>query len=157
MKITDLLPDAKQWEALQGVEKDLVHNRRTSRTGAIIAIAAIIVQAIAAIQGPYLANLGQFLANLISGNWDQLFGEGGLDLYEAIGLSVVVAGVLIYAGYGWISFFFKESEEPFRYTFWIDKIELLNGTGQTGDDSEDSPFKGIDRIDLLHHDVKERV
>ena len=83
MKITDLLPDTKQWEALQGVEKDLVHNRRTSRTGAIIAIAAIIVQAIAAIQGPYLANLGQFLANLISGNWDQLFGEGGLDLYEA--------------------------------------------------------------------------
>lgn len=155
MTISDLIPSTAQLKALQGVEKDLVQNRRNSLIGALIALVAVIVQVVAAIQGPWLGNLGQFLANFFTGNWSQLFGDGGLSAYEAIGLSVVVAGVVVYAGYGYLAFFFKESEEPFRYTFWIDAIEMLN------EDASDPPsppaLKDLDRLDLLHHDVKERL
>jgi tetratricopeptide (TPR) repeat protein len=157
VRIANFLPTAGQIEALQGIEKDLVRNRRASRLGAAVALFAFIVQTIVAAQGPYLANLGQFLANLFAGNWDQLFGDDGLDVYEAIGLSVVVTGVMVFAGYRWITFFFNESEEPFRYTFWIEKLEILETEQQFGDRGKGKPFAEMERLDLLHHDVKERL
>src|SRR6185503_19756275 len=71
---------------------------------------------------------------------------------ELIGLLVLVVGFGTYFAFRWTNFLLKESEEPFRYTFWITPFARVMKT-------PDSRFtlEGEDRFQLLDHDLMERL
>lgn len=115
--------------------------------GAAVAIAGAIVQAIAlASNGNFIENLGAFVTDLLKGRFDQL------PLNELVGLLILVIGFGTFFTIRYTSFLVKESQEPFRYTFWIEPFRLVTETPD-----KRISLAGLDRFHLLHHDLRERI
>jgi tetratricopeptide (TPR) repeat protein len=154
MKIADVLPIAQQLKLVQGVENELLRRKITGAFGAIVALGAAIFQIVAlAVEKDYLQNIGSFFINLAHGRFDALLGGAeGLSVQELLGLLVIVAGFGTYFAFRWTNFLLKESEEPFRYTFWIKPFLRVEKTPDTR-----FTLEGEDRFQLLDHDLMERL
>src|ERR687896_2615699 len=121
MKLPDFFPTTEQLKLVQGVENELLQRKRRGALGALIALAAAIIQIVAlALEKDYLGNVGTFFINLAHGRFNVLLGgPEGLSLQELIGLLVIATGIGTYLVFRWTNFLLEETEEPFRYTFWV--------------------------------------
>jgi hypothetical protein len=147
MTLQDLVPTASL-ELVQGVERQLLQRRRTGAIGGWIALAAALFQILsAAIKSDYLKNLGSFFKNLFTRRFDELLGPDGLSIYELTGMLILLIGFGIYFLFRRTSFLLKESEEAFRYTFWIDRFQAVEGTP-----GPRFVLANEDQLRLLHHD-----
>ncbi len=151
MNPRDLIPKIDQIKFVRGVESDLLQRRRKGMLGAVIAMVAAVSQvALAAQQTNYAQNLGDALTALFKGDFANVFSS--VSGPQLIGILIIVAGTLIYLTYRWTSVLLQESKEPFQYTFWIDPFELVKGTP-----SKRFALEADDRLQLLHHDLMERL
>jgi tetratricopeptide (TPR) repeat protein len=151
MRLRDIVPPADVLKLAQGVEATLVRRKRAGSVAAVAALAWAIVQVLLAAQTPYLDNVGSFVGNLLSGEWRALFGEKGIKASELIGMAVLGAGFGTYFLLNWTSFLLKETEEPFRYTFWIEPFAAAG-----------APESGVaqaraGQMPLLHRDLIEKL
>jgi tetratricopeptide (TPR) repeat protein len=154
MKLRDLIPGEDQMKMVQGIESNLLQRRRMSTIGGLIGLGAALLQfTIALLEEDYFKDLTTFLGNVLTGKWSELSGTlTGITFAEVIGISVLVAGFGTYIVLRRTKFFMKESEEPFRYTFWIKPFTAV----------EDTPgnrftLREDDRLVLLHYDLMEKL
>jgi tetratricopeptide (TPR) repeat protein len=154
MKLPDFFPTAEQLKLVQGVENELLQRKRRGALGALIALAAAIFQIVAlAVEKDHLRNIGTFFINLAHGRFDLLLGgPEGLSLQELIGLLVIATGIGTYLVFRWTNFLLQESEEPFRYTFWVKPFLRVEKTPESR-----FTLEGEDRFQLLDHDLMERL
>lgn len=153
MNPRDLIPTTEQLKLVRGVEADLLQRRRKGALGAVVAIVAAVSQVVlAALQTNYAANLGQAVKALSEKDFSKAFGPDGLTGPQVVGIFIIVAGALIYFTYRWTSLLLQESKEPFQYTFWIEPFELVKGTP-----NKRFALEADDRLELLHHDLMERL
>jgi tetratricopeptide (TPR) repeat protein len=162
MKLRDIIPSGEQLELLRGVEENLLRRKRRSALSGIIALIVAILQIlIAAFKDDYLTKLGEFFQNLLQWRFTQLLSPEGF----AVAVLVVSAGS--YFLFRWTSFLLKESEEPFRYTFWIEPFQIVGemkppaesaAVEQADSAGKRFAFKNLDRVThLLHHDLMEMM
>jgi len=152
MKLTDIIPSKDLLSLAQGVEADLVKRKRTGLISAIVTLAWAVIQILLAAQTSYFGNIGTFFTNLVAGDWGKLFGPGGIKYSEFVGLLVLAAGFGTYFLLNWTSFLLKETEEPFRYSFWIEPFTLVGGPEKN---SLTLVYEG--QMPLLHRDLMERL
>jgi tetratricopeptide (TPR) repeat protein len=141
------LPSSEQLRGLQGVERDLLRRRRQSVLGLGVAFVGVLYQAVL-----LLASRKQYLTSVVelAHQWRNLYKTP-----EGISLLVIVAGIAIYLLIRYTAFLQRESEEPFRYTFWIEPFECVeNKNGKTEERYKLAPD---DVSRLLHHDLVERL
>jgi len=124
MKLSGIIPSDEQLKLIQGVEGELLRRKRTGRISGIIALAVAVLQVmLVAIEKDYITNIGNFFNNLIHFRFDGLIGPDGIPIPQLTGMLVLAASVGTYFLFRWTNFMLKESEEPFRYTFWIKPFE----------------------------------
>ena len=158
MELRDIIPSAEQLELIRGVEENLLRRKRRGAIGGIVALIVAALQIlIAALKDDYIKNIGEFFQNLLQLRFAELASPEGF----AVVVVVVSAGA--YLLFRWTSFLLKESEEPFRYTFWIEPFEIVGPAESASGEQVDSEgqrfvFKNIDRLShLLHHDLMEMM
>jgi tetratricopeptide (TPR) repeat protein len=147
--LADLFPSEEQLSFMQGIESQLLRRKRRGTFGGIAALGGAIIQILllAFMQETYIDNVTSFFRNLMGFEWGNL-----LTNPEFIGILVLVIGLVTYIIFRWTSFLLKESEEPFRYTFWIKPFTPVAGSsGNTFKITEGNWFN------LLHHDLMERL
>ena len=121
--------------------------------GAIVGIAAAVLQVVLAVtKDGYIQNIGKLFDKVLSRDFTGLIGPNGVPASAVIGMAVLVVGIGIYFTFRWTSILAKESKEPFQYTFWIEPFKQVSGT--PGDRFS---LASSDRLNLLHHDLMERL
>jgi tetratricopeptide (TPR) repeat protein len=154
---TRLLPA----DLVQGVERKLRQNRSQGKLGALVATGGLLLQLVTdwASDKPYLENLPEYLQNfggflhvLFTGQWNML---GQYTLIPGLtGFLLASLGLLAYVYYAGKYYLRAASEEPFRYTIWIDPFKPV-----TAPDSNDAAAVQIhgEVAQFLHHDLMERL
>ncbi len=176
MKLRDLIPGFDQLKGVQGVEAHLRRRRQIGNQGGIVvmmlgALLQLWIFLFGEISGDqvlgYLSALAEFTHKKIIGEPTGMY----VPAYEMI---AAMSGIfIILAGFGFIflvrhtRLLVKESEEPFRYTFWIDKFTPVEGLDSANDpvrqdqpannDHPEPEFVRTWHFHLLHHDLKERL
>ncbi len=159
--ITKLLPLTEQLISPGGVEGKLSQQRFRKRIGLIFAATGAVLQFImASFKGldslknfpTYLANFIDFVSLFLHGNW-----SSALRQYEIVvdlsGIFILFIGLSIYLFFSIRSSLKEYSEEPFKYTFWVEPFKHVEDTGNTKIKIEPQ-----DRFHhLLHHDLMERL
>ena len=167
MKLKDLIPTSEQLEFVQGIEKKLLQRKRTGViVGGVVSIAGGIIQILINTVGgfelsktvEYLGNFIIFISYVFVGKWDKL--KDYQPSYELAGIFILGLGLLVYFLLKRTSFLLKESEEPFRYTFWVEPFKRVKKDSDKPFEieSHDRFHEGDERIkNLLHHDLAERL
>jgi tetratricopeptide (TPR) repeat protein len=148
MNPRDLIPTADQIKAVQGIEADLLQRRRKGKIGLLVGVAGALLQVVIAVAAKenLITNLGNLLVGLRQFHWSQLAAP------QAIGIYAIFLGFGAYFILRRTSFLAKESQEPFQYTFWIEKFEDASPTA-----TQPQAREADKRISLLHHDLMERL
>lgn len=146
MKLKDLVPNDAQIKLVQGVESELLSRQRTGALAGMVGALALVVQVIAALpeDSSYLDNIGELVLHPLA------YLRNPANLPELVGVVVVVLALAIYVLARRTGFLFRQSTEPFRYTFWIDVFQPAVDPG------EDDPDTHA-RLQMLHHDLMERL
>jgi FHIPEP family len=121
VKFPSILPPPDLLQQISGIEQGLQQQRRLSRVGRFAVLAAVI-QAMAVI-----INSG-FWDTFTEANWhDLFFGQGNqpglLDKWPFL-LALAIALLAVFF-LGWMRFWLKESQAPFRYTFEVDEFHAI--------------------------------
>src|ERR1035438_1299745 len=140
MKLTDLIPSKETVEGIRGIEQQLESRRYTGRWSLLVAIASGVLQIGLLLGIPVLKTIAP-----------------NLSIPRFLPVSIVaVAAVVFIAAIFWVllsytGFLFKQSKEPFRYTFSINKFSVASTPGDR--------FKvdQIDQLKLLRYDLTERL
>ena len=78
---------------------------------------------------------------IISFQWDLL--PNYQLAYDVIGIYIIILGIVIYYLYRHTSFLLKKSEEPFQYTFWIERFIRA--------EDKEANKEAITEDDQIHH------
>jgi hypothetical protein len=134
MKLTDFIPSKETVEGLRGVEQQLESRRYTGRWSLLVAIASGVLQ-IAILLGILALKA---IAPKLSIPW-------------FLPLCMVFVAAIVWVLATYTGFLFKQSKEPFRYTFSINKFSVASTPGDR--------FKvdQIDQLKLLRYDLTERL
>jgi type III secretory pathway component EscV len=169
VKLKELIPTADQLKLVQGIEKQLLQRKSNG----------IIISGILALSGAGI----QILIDIISNKFHikdifisiinffkylHLVSKGSaaaknyVPVYELAGIFLLAAGIGIYLLFKKTRFLIKESEEPFRYTFWIEPFVPAKKDNDKKQpfsiDCDDSFYPDDTKLsDLLHHDLMERL
>ncbi len=165
--IKDVLSSIEQLKLIKGIEGNLLKRRRrglilTSVT-ILIGIAKVIseitsqneaVQVYFSRVTDYTWNAFQFFLLYA----DYLF-AGGINpaanysiAYDVLGIYLIILGILIYYLNRYTSLLFKETEDPFQYTFWIDRFV------RTEDREENKDITCNDDIhNMLNQDLMDMI
>ena len=145
-----------QFTLVQGIEKKLRSRRKSERNSVYFAIAILLSGLLSQFTGgdlftyAYYRNLGNFIGLLLRdpdaaiANYDPVI--------ELIVFWTILLLPLLYFIFVRSRFLSQESEEPFRYTFCVSRFEEVTGTPD-----KRYTLNGIDRFNLLHHDLMERL
>lgn len=144
MNWKDLL-SGKDLDLVTGVENTLRARRRAGTV--TIVVTAVLQVALLVGNSQYLQKVANFLGRLIIGPRHNLL--GGLQLYELIGILILILGVAVFVLTRWSRVLLKETGEPFRYTFWIDAFRPISGN--------DSSALKLAGFDILQYDLRERL
>jgi len=143
MKLTDLIPSSVAAAGFQGIEQQLRSRRYTSRWGLIVAVVSVVVQIALAYHLP----------------WPPLPKSSSFEdlrlflLSPAVALScIAIVAVFICVLARYTGFLFRQSKEPFRYTFFIKEFSPIASTP-----SERFPVARPDQLKLLRYDLTERL
>jgi tetratricopeptide (TPR) repeat protein len=144
MNWKDLLP-GKDLDLVTGVENTLRSRRRAS---SLVIVLTVLIQVVFLIgNSQYLQKVASFLGKLVVGPRTDL--TTGLQLYELIGIAILILGITIFSLARWSRVLLKGTGEPFRYTFWIDTFRPVK--------SENTSAPGIAGLDRLQYDIRERL
>ncbi|MGA8028068.1 MAG: hypothetical protein WB992_13070, partial [Bryobacteraceae bacterium] len=148
MQLSDLLPTSEQLGAVQGIEKSLLERRRNGKLwGSALAIATAVLQ-VGLLLSHWVklpeAKKGQPL------DWHAFLAI--LRGPEGIVVCLLLAAAAVYFTFRYTGLLFKESKEPFRYTFCIEPFTRIAGT--PGDRFS---LSQEDLLKLLHYDLMERL
>ncbi len=139
MKLTDLLPSSDAATGFRSIEQQLQSRRFKSRRGFILAVVSSVVQVVVLVLSVYIPifsppkDIRTFLTSLAA-----------IPAYFAI----VAALFGLFAGY--TAFLFKQSREPFHYTFCVKEFSPIPG--------ERFPVAQADQLlKLLRSDLTERL
>ncbi|OGW13988.1 MAG: hypothetical protein A3G93_07605 [Nitrospinae bacterium RIFCSPLOWO2_12_FULL_45_22] len=148
MKLSHFFPTSEQLKLIQGVEGELLKRKRLGKLGGIAAFAGALLQLLIIVWDKQIPieSIIDFFRDFIFLRWGELFS------YEFSGMLLLFAGAGSYLLLKWTGFLIKESEEPFRYTFWIEPFEAVKETPGAR-----FTIKEDDRFHLLHHDLMERL
>ncbi len=159
MELSNLLSKVfsnDQYTLVQGIEKKLRSRKKNERNSIYFAIVILLSGVLSQFAGAdlfryeYYRNFASFIGLLVTNpgaaitNYDPVI--------EPIVFWIVVLSPLFYFMLVRSRFLSKESEEPFRYTFCVSRFEEVKGTPDTR-----YTLNGIDRFNLLHHDLMERL
>ena len=152
MKLLDLVPKKETLEALQGVEARLLRRRQSSFIGLLLAVIGATVQTVSILASntSLLDTLNKLLNALLTHPRsipEMLFSR------EALGILFLLLGLGIYFTLRRTGLFMKEANEPFRYTFSIDKFKTIEGTST----ADGFCLNDLGRLNLLQYDVRERL
>ena len=168
MKLKDLFPIVDQFEYIQGIEGKLRRRRRNGQLATIATIAVGIVQVLREVSREneailaYLSRVAehtlytiQYLFHhlwlLINKQWES--SQPYRIDYNVLGFYIIAFGILIYFFNRHTAFLFKMSEEPFQYTFWINRFNRAEDR-----EENQASIKADDRIHhLLHHDLMDML
>ena len=152
MALLDLLPKKETREALQGIEATLSKRRQTSAAGLVVAIAGAVIQSVALLSSntSFIDTFNKLIHSLLSEPQSFL---AMLLSREALGMLLLVVGSAIYFILRRTSLFMRDANEPFRYTFSIDKFKTVENAPSDGGFSLNDSGK----LNLLHYDVRERL
>ena len=160
MKLNDLIPELGKLNLIEGVERRLLQGKYSRNISLITAVAGIIIQILTDLfsDEKYISELPGYFVNfiecagyLLRGRWE------AVKQYQFVpgltGFLIVAAGFVICFFILLRNLLVKYSEEPFRYTFWIEPFKHVQ-------DKEGETFK-IEKEDrfhfLLHHDLMEKL
>jgi hypothetical protein len=134
MKLTDFIPSKETMEGFRGVEQQLESRRYTGRWSLVVAIASGILQIALLLGIPALKTLAP-----------------NLRIPWFLPSSIVFVAAIVWVLLSYTGFLFKQSKEPFRYTFSINKFSVASTPGDR--------FKvdQIDQLELLRYDLTERL
>jgi tetratricopeptide (TPR) repeat protein len=144
MNLKDLL-SGKDLDLVTGVENTLRSRRRAGSV--VIGLTALLQVAFLVGNSQYLQKVADFLGRLVVGPRDNL--TAGMQLYELIGVSILILGITVFALVRWSRVLLKETGEPFRYTFWIEGFRAVP--------TEDAKAVKVDLFHLLQYDLRERL
>jgi tetratricopeptide (TPR) repeat protein len=144
MNWKDLIP-GKDLDLVTGVENTLRSRRRAGSV--VIVLTALLQVAFLIGNSQYLQKVANFLGRLVIGPRENL--TAGMQLYELIGVSILILGITIFALARWSRVLFKETGEPFRYTFWIEAFRPVP--------TDDASAPKVAPFDLLQYDLRERL
>ncbi len=142
---------------IQGIEKKLRSRRRRERNGIYLSVAALIFGVVGQLAGAevfkwdHVINFWDFIILVVKGYW--IVASLYSPVWEPLIIVVIWISLLFYFLITRNSFLQVESEEPFRYTFWVNPFIQV----------ADTPPKDLftldrcDRLKLLHHDLMERL
>jgi type III secretory pathway component EscV/tetratricopeptide (TPR) repeat protein len=162
MKLSDLIPTTEQLKQIQGVEKQLLQHKRTGIISSLsLAGLGAVLQIVQWISKEYdIRDVGISFWNfykIILGKADAQYFQPD---FGVMGLLIILLSIILYFIFKRTKLLLKESEEPFRYTFWIEPFKRAK-------EKEDKPFsiESGDRFhrddkrlrNLLHHDLMERL
>ena len=154
------MPVLGKLNLIEGVERRLLHGKYIRSISLITTVAGLIVQILTDLfsDEKHIRELPGYLVNFVECAGYLLHGR--LDLvkqYQFVpgltGVLILVAGLLAYFLILVRSLLVKYSEEPFRYTFWVEPFKHVQ-------DSEEEKFRiePEDRFHfLLHHDLMEKL
>jgi type III secretory pathway component EscV/predicted Zn-dependent protease len=167
MKLKELIPTSEQLKLVQGIEKKLL--RRKSKgiiVSSIIALSGGLVQVLIEITAKkhHVTEIFQYVVNY----FEYLFYVFTFNpavkkfapVYELAGIFILGVGIAVYLLFKKTRFLLKESEEPFRYTFWIEPFKPAKKEPEKGFAVGcDDDFHAADSklSCLLHHDLMERL
>jgi tetratricopeptide (TPR) repeat protein len=135
MKLSDLTLSPDALAGLQGIEQRLQTRRYRSRWSLLIAALSVVAQLVLLLRGTFKIE-----------TLDDLFSR------KAILLWLAVAAALIWLTARYTGFLFKQSRDPFRYTFSIDEFTAVASTpGNRFSVAQD------DQLKLLRNDLAERL
>jgi hypothetical protein len=149
MKIKDIFPSEEQIHQFQSIESTLLKRRAKGKIAGWGALFSALIQIIILLQGDFLDKI----KNLTS--LQELISNKGF-----LPTIFMVTGILFYLLYRRTSILLKETNEPFRYTFFVEKIVAVEKAPiVTGEKVPDDQFvlKNEDRLGLLHHDLTELI
>ena len=160
MKLTDILPGDGQIKLIQGIEERLRRRKRTENVSLTIAVALAILQIIMAkLSGRSFDSIIQSVFNffhfivLSASNYGKAIERYPSPDWELTGFFIVVLSFAFYLLLKRTQFLFRYSEEPFRYTFWIEPFRHVRDT-----EKENYKIGSEDRFHhLIHHDLMERL
>jgi tetratricopeptide (TPR) repeat protein len=160
MKLNDLMPVLGKSNLIEGVERRLLQGRYIRSISLITTVAGLIVQVLTDLFSDekhirelpgYFVNFIECAGHLLRGRWETV------KQYQFVpgltGVLILAAGMAVYLLVLVRSLLVKYSEEPFRYTFWIEPFKHVQ-------DSEGEKFsmEPEDRFHfLLHHDLMEKL
>ncbi len=167
MKLKELIPTSEQIKLAQGIEKQLLERKKA---GIIVsgivtlsgAILQILLTRIEAYQPKDLVKqifcFFQFIWDILSLQWGELHKYE--PSYELAGVFVMAIGLGIYILFKRTKLLLRESEEPFRYTFWVEPFKRVKKESDKpfDIDGRDLFHEGDEKLkNLLHHDLTERL
>jgi tetratricopeptide (TPR) repeat protein len=144
MNWKDLL-SGKDLDLVTGVENTLRSRRRAGSV--VIVLTALLQVALLVGNSQYLQKVAGFMGKLVIGPRDNL--TAGMQVYELIGVSILILGVTVFVLARWSRVLLKETGEPFRYTFWIDAFRPVP--------TDDASAAKVAHFDLLQYDLRERL
>ena len=151
MKLTDFIPGKETLEGFQGIEKQLQSRRYTGKWSLLVAVAAGVVQIVLAYPLKW-----QTLSFPASFTWKDVRPFLTSESVILPCLAIVAACIWVAARY--TSILFKQSNEPFRYTFSISKFGSVSEfSGVASAQGERFPVEQIDQLELLRYDLTERL
>ncbi len=135
MTLTDWIPETKTLDSLQGIEKTLESRRYTGRWSLVIAV---------------VSGLSQIALLVKLGDLSKLAPGLGKFAFLPVLVFFVAAAVWVLARY--TGFLFKQSKEPFRYTFSMKAFANVDSTPGAR-----FTVDRIDQMNLLSFDLTERL
>jgi hypothetical protein len=152
LKLKDLLPSEEDWKRLQNVESALLRRKTVGTAAGLVAIATAALQVVFAVaDAPYFSKLVAILSSVATLHFRELPALG-LDWKKGLTLAILFGSTFLYLLLRRTRVLLKESEEAFRYTFWIEPFTRV-------DNAPEERFKltAEDRFTLLHRDLIERL
>jgi len=156
VKLKDLVLTEDQLTLIQGIEGELRRRRRTSLWGLTLAgLGGVANVLLAVFDDSYWETLQELGAAVWSRDWSSVADALATSEFVLLALFTVSLGAFLVLRL--TRFFVSESEEPFRYTFWIDAYEEEAESAEEPADTA-SRVQGLEPIRrLLHHDLRERI
>ena len=137
---------------VQGIERDLLKYKRKSTIGAIFGGIVVIFGFLSQMLKPILDILDKGIKKEI---FEKFSG------HILIGTILLIIGFIVFWLSKRTSLLYKESEEPFRYSFWIEpfkRIKIDPEDSFIGIKNSDKFHQGDNKfLNLLHHDLMERL
>jgi hypothetical protein len=132
MKLPNLIPPEDLLKQIDGIEDNLQRGRQLGRLGMLGALASAVSVANLVLTSTWFDSLTRF-------HWDQLLQKD----WPLIVTVIALAFFIILAN--WNQIWIRQSEEPFRYTYWVNAFKPVK------------PSPTERQVNWLQHDVSQQL
>lgn len=151
LKLQDLLLPGEQMTRVKDAAAVLARRRVVGSAAGLVALISAVTQVAFTFKADYANKLGQAIYDLVHLRFDDL-ARMQLDAPVVWGWLALTLSLTVYFAARWTGVLLSESREPFRYTFAVQPFNMISNTP-----GERCKMAGDDRLNLLHHDLTERL